>query len=368
MERRSVLHGCLLGVLGTAGCMEQSGDAPATSIPTTSGTQTATKNEVPGWNGTSLDVQTLLQTHTNTLTTAESYTAAITTTGTQQGEVTLQFRLNATQQRIHGTSTVSQQPDRAVYLTPERSVTRITGAETRYSTGSGQPISDVFKSVATYQNNEYNLNLADTVRAFEYTYDSTTTANGVRVFRFTSTRTSLSGDAEAVLAVDAEGVLRSVTVTRGETTITYEFTAINETAVSPPAWLESVSQQTTTQEPEPTVQDGDLVIDVTALQWYWEFTYDNRGLTTTDELVVPVGQPVALRVTTSDVPHAITIAAFNTTVEAKPDQTNIGRFTPSDPGEYLIACSEYCGTGHSEHTATLTVVDADEYETWLQNH
>ena len=47
-----------------------------------------------------------------------------------------------------------------------------------------------------------------------------------------------------------------------------------------------------------------LVIDVVGHQWWYEVSYPDRGVTTTNELHLPVGRPVALRLTSSDVIHS----------------------------------------------------------------
>ena len=45
---------------------------------------------------------------------------------------------------------------------------------------------------------------------------------------------------------------------------------------------------------------------VSGKKWFWEFTYPN-GKKTIDELVVPVGKPVKLIMTSTDVLHSFFI-------------------------------------------------------------
>jgi cytochrome c oxidase subunit II len=52
-----------------------------------------------------------------------------------------------------------------------------------------------------------------------------------------------------------------------------------------------------------------LTIKVTGHQWWWEANYEDpvpaRSLTTTNEIHIPVGQPVVLKLTSQDVIHSI---------------------------------------------------------------
>jgi len=42
-------------------------------------------------------------------------------------------------------------------------------------------------------------------------------------------------------------------------------------------------------------------------------------------------------------------------------------FEPTDPGEYILQCTEYCGNGHSRMLATVRVVTENEYERWIDD-
>jgi len=325
--------------------------------------------DVPGWDGGTLDAAVLLDAHRQTLTARESYAASIRATGTQSGDVTFAFDLNASQQRVFATVTESAGADREAYLTPEQSVIRVGGDDPTYNTNAGSSVERQFDLVAAYWNDDYGIAFADSLRAFEYTYDEQTTFRGATVFRFVSTSTTLDATADATLLVDPRGIIRSAEFTVGETTRTHEFTAVGETSVSPPGWLDDVPQSTTEQPDDgsgdtTTVQDGDLVVDVEAAQWSWQFTYADSGTESTDELTVPVGRPVALRATSQDVHHALTVPAFETTADAKPGETDVARFTPAETGEVSFQCTEYCGEGHSQHTGTVVVLAEDEYDAW----
>ncbi len=64
------------------------------------------------------------------------------------------------------------------------------------------------------------------------------------------------------------------------------------------------------------------------------------------EIHVPAGTPVTFRVTSIDVTHGFEIAKTNVNTMVVPGYVSQLTYTFDTPGEYLIVCNEYCGTGH----------------------
>lgn len=104
---------------------------------------------------------------------------------------------------------------------------------------------------------------------------------------------------------------------------------------------------------------------VHAYQWYWEFEYPN-GVKTTNELHVPANQPVRLRMSSADVIHSLYVPAFRLKQDVLPDRYSTLWFEATQPGEYTIFCTEYCGTQHSGMVAKVVVHPRQEFEQWLQ--
>lgn len=114
-----------------------------------------------------------------------------------------------------------------------------------------------------------------------------------------------------------------------------------------------------------SVPPGALVIDVTAQQFSWLFDYPG-GKESEGELVVPLGKPVKLNITSIDVLHGFSLPAFRVKIDAVPNMKTYGWFLADKIGEYDIMCTVYCGTDHSQMTAKLRIVPNDEYLQWLQ--
>ena len=106
-------------------------------------------------------------------------------------------------------------------------------------------------------------------------------------------------------------------------------------------------------------------IKVTGQKWFWTFDYPN-GANSVGELVVPVGKPVELLLSSKDVIHSFFVPAFRTKMDALPNRYTVIWFTATKEGEYPALCTEFCGTSHSNMLATVKVVSQPDFAKWLE--
>jgi cytochrome c oxidase subunit 2 len=111
--------------------------------------------------------------------------------------------------------------------------------------------------------------------------------------------------------------------------------------------------------------DNAYEIRVVGKKWLWEFEYPN-GTTSVGDLYVPVGEPVELVMTSTDVIHSFFIPAFRVKHDAVPNRYATVWFEVKEPGEYQVLCTEYCGTSHSEMYAKVIAVERGEFNEWLR--
>jgi cytochrome c oxidase subunit 2 len=107
-----------------------------------------------------------------------------------------------------------------------------------------------------------------------------------------------------------------------------------------------------------------MPIYVTAKQWMWKFAYPS-GPTSADALIVPVGRPVKLIMTSRDVIHSFYVPAFRVKQDVIPGRAVTTWFEAIEPGTYDVLCAEYCGTRHSFMRAQVVVLSGDDYARWL---
>lgn len=117
--------------------------------------------------------------------------------------------------------------------------------------------------------------------------------------------------------------------------------------------------------------DGGIDVDVTAFRWQWQVDYPADGVSVIglpDDpmvMVVPVGEPVHVTLTSPDVAHSFYVPIFLFKRDAIPGRPNTFEFTVDEAGTYRGQCAEFCGVNHDRMTFSVKAVQRAEYETWL---
>lgn len=61
---------------------------------------------------------------------------------------------------------------------------------------------------------------------------------------------------------------------------------------------------------------------------------------------IPAGRPVTFRITSADVIHGFLVVGTNVNLTVAPGYVSEITTRFDTPGEYLVACNEYCGLAH----------------------
>jgi cytochrome c oxidase subunit 2 len=103
-----------------------------------------------------------------------------------------------------------------------------------------------------------------------------------------------------------------------------------------------------------------VTIEITGRQWWWQARYigDDPAQTflTANEIHIPAGQPVRLKLMGGDVIHSFWVPQLAGKMDAIPGQVNETWIEASNPGTYLGQCTEYCGQQHA-HMALRVIAD-----------
>ncbi len=121
------------------------------------------------------------------------------------------------------------------------------------------------------------------------------------------------------------------------------------------------------------VDEPDVVVDVTGFQWQWQFAYPDLDITVTGtpggglpELVLPLDRTTRLDLRSVDVNHNFWVPAFLNKRDLIPGVDNQIDITPTRTGTYDGVCAEFCGLDHGRMRFVLRVVDADEFDRWVE--
>lgn len=108
-----------------------------------------------------------------------------------------------------------------------------------------------------------------------------------------------------------------------------------------------------------------LVIEVVGHQFWWEVRYPEQGITTRDELHLPVGRRVNLQLTSADVIHSFWVPELAGKLDLLPARTNTLVLEADQPGVHRSRCAEFCGLEHTRMVLTVVAESEERFAAWV---
>ena len=142
-----------------------------------------------------------------------------------------------------------------------------------------------------------------------------------------------------------------------------------------------------------------LTVKITGNQWFWTYSFPDNGeaefdskmlnepgmpvinagvrevgsdpsdgpgqLEVDNRLVLPVGEPIRLQITASDVIHSFAVPSLWFKLDAVPGRLNEKTLIINEPGVYYGQCSELCGVKHGYMPIAIEARPRKEFEAWL---
>jgi cytochrome c oxidase subunit 2 len=116
----------------------------------------------------------------------------------------------------------------------------------------------------------------------------------------------------------------------------------------------------------PTRDPSALRVEVVGHQWWWEFRYPELGVVTANEMHVPVGRTIDVRMTSADVIHSFWFPRIGGKRDVIPGHENQIWFTVDSTGVFPGQCAEFCGTAHALMKMELVAQTQEEFEAWAR--
>src|SRR5437879_7147056 len=112
----------------------------------------------------------------------------------------------------------------------------------------------------------------------------------------------------------------------------------------------------------PPAPSPDLV--VTGHQFWWQADYPGSGVITANEIHIPTGKPLSVRLESKDVLHEFWVPKLTRKMTNVPGQPNHIWLQADKPGTYIGHCSEFWRT-HPTWMRILVVADEpSKFEEW----
>ena len=106
-------------------------------------------------------------------------------------------------------------------------------------------------------------------------------------------------------------------------------------------------------------------VEVIGHQWWWEYKYPDLGITTANEMHVPVGKTVQVAITSADVIHSFWAPVLGGKRDAIPGHVNYIAFRTDSVGDYSGQCAEFCGASHGNMRLRVLVDGAPAFQAWV---
>ncbi|MBE1553593.1 cytochrome c oxidase subunit II [Sporosarcina limicola] len=122
-------------------------------------------------------------------------------------------------------------------------------------------------------------------------------------------------------------------------------------------------------------EDGNaenLVVDVTAKLFWWEFEYPELGIVTAQELVVPMDEKVYFNLIAADIKHSFWIPAVGGKIDTNVE--NVNKFylvfekdsKKLKDGVFYGKCAELCGPSHALMDFKVKTMPRAEFDAWAK--
>jgi cytochrome c oxidase subunit 2 len=112
-----------------------------------------------------------------------------------------------------------------------------------------------------------------------------------------------------------------------------------------------------------------LTIELVGHQWWWEVHYidpdPSKLLVDANELHIPAGEPVQVKLTSRDVIHSFWVPNIIGKRDLIPGYTSSLFLNADKPGVYRAQCAEFCGAEHALMALPVVVHSRADFAAWL---
>ncbi|MCE7984979.1 MAG: cytochrome c oxidase subunit II [Caldilinea sp. CFX5] len=107
-------------------------------------------------------------------------------------------------------------------------------------------------------------------------------------------------------------------------------------------------------------------IEIVGRLWWWEVRYPDHNIVTANEIYIPVGQPVQLRLTAAEVIHSFWVPELHGKMDMIPGKINTLWIQADTPGDYRGLCTEFCGRQHAKMQFILVATPPTAFNRWIE--
>src|ERR1700761_1665963 len=110
-----------------------------------------------------------------------------------------------------------------------------------------------------------------------------------------------------------------------------------------------------------------LRIQVASLDWKWLFIYPDQGVASVNRLVIPVGTPISLELTSSGVMNSFFVPQLGSQIYTMAGMITRLHLQADETGTYRGFSAQFSGEGFSDMRFDTDVVTNEKFAQWLES-
>src|SRR6201996_604008 len=109
-----------------------------------------------------------------------------------------------------------------------------------------------------------------------------------------------------------------------------------------------------------------LRIQVASLDWKWLFIYPDQGIASVNRLVIPVGTPISLELTSSGVMNSFFVPQLGSQIYTMAGMVTRLHLQADETGTYRGFSAQFSGDGFSDMHFDAEVVTGEKFAQWIE--
>ncbi len=114
----------------------------------------------------------------------------------------------------------------------------------------------------------------------------------------------------------------------------------------------------------PRDEVADRELTVIGHQWWWEVQYSDLSTIAANEIHIPVGKKIRVKLQSADVVHCFWVPQLARKMDVIPGRDNYIWLQADRAGVFQGRCAEFCGTQHAWMNFKVYALSEADYERW----
>jgi cytochrome o ubiquinol oxidase subunit II len=108
-----------------------------------------------------------------------------------------------------------------------------------------------------------------------------------------------------------------------------------------------------------------LDVQVVAQDWKWLFVYPEQGIAVVNQMAIPAGRPISLRITSDTVMNSFYVPALAGQIYAMAGMQTRLQMLADAPGRFVGRNTQYSGGGFSDQYFEVLALTATDFDAWI---